>query len=104
MSFAYIRAADTAEAVALLGEEGSWLLAGGTDLLPKIRRGLVRPRLALIAARDLRAAREAGNLFRVRCQPLPAVFEVEEALAQGGAPNPPRLGSLSNRLSGRALR
>lgn len=47
MSFAYIRPADTAEAVALLREEGSWLLAGGTDLLPKIRRGLVRPRVVV---------------------------------------------------------
>ncbi len=85
------------DASALGRVEGFWGLVTGEDL-PALRvgksvrdrtflaRGVVRFRgepVALIAARDLRAARDAANLFRVRYQPLPAVFEMEEALARG---------------------
>ncbi len=43
--FELIRPPTLAEAAALLGRGGARLVAGGTDLLPNLRRGLLTPRL-----------------------------------------------------------
>ncbi len=53
------RPASIAEAAALLGAApGARLLAGGTDLLPRLRRGIDRPSLLV----DLGAVREFGQI------------------------------------------
>jgi xanthine dehydrogenase YagS FAD-binding subunit len=41
--FAYVRAGSPEEATALLGEETSRIIAGGTDLLPLLKEGIVTP-------------------------------------------------------------
>jgi 4-hydroxybenzoyl-CoA reductase subunit beta len=66
--FRLARPQDAATAVALRADNpGSRFLAGGTDLLPNIRRGLAAPAM-LIDLRDvaeLRAFAEHGNVMRI---------------------------------------
>ncbi|HZD51693.1 MAG TPA: FAD binding domain-containing protein, partial [Woeseiaceae bacterium] len=61
-SFRYYRAASVAEAARILAEEGrsASLLAGGTDLLPKMKRGQRRPKL-LVALHGIAALRSTHN-------------------------------------------
>jgi 4-hydroxybenzoyl-CoA reductase subunit beta len=61
--FTLHRPESLAEAVALGGEAGTRLLAGGTDLLPNLRRGLEQP-IALVdlsRVHELRELHEAGD-------------------------------------------
>ncbi|MBS0444208.1 MAG: FAD binding domain-containing protein, partial [Proteobacteria bacterium] len=61
-----LRPASIEEAVRALAEEGAQPLAGGTDLLPNLRRGLGTPRvlvdLGAVAALDAISVQRDGSL------------------------------------------
>ena len=63
----YRRVADEAELLAALAEPGSAILAGGTDLLVKMRGGLIRPEVLVDVARvpSLRGIRPGGSAIEI---------------------------------------
>ncbi len=83
-AFAYHRPADLGEASLLLAELGEEAVpvAGGTDLLPKLKRGQVRPAalVSLQAIDELRGIRANGSLRLGAGTPL-AVIARHPALA-----------------------
>ena len=63
----YRRVAEETELIALLREPGAAILAGGTDLLVKMRRGLVRPELLVDIGRlpSLRGIRRTPGAIEI---------------------------------------
>lgn len=61
--FAYLRVRTVEEALAALGYPGAVLLAGGTDLIPALRRGTLRPRLLVDVSgvEELQSIGESGG-------------------------------------------
>jgi len=63
----YRRVADEVELLDALAEPGSSILSGGTDLLVKMRNGVVRPELLIDIARvpSLRGIRRTGSAIEI---------------------------------------
>jgi 4-hydroxybenzoyl-CoA reductase subunit beta len=82
--FDLLRPASLDEAVALLARDGAHALAGGTDLVPNLRRGLLGPRLLV----DLGAVAEFGAIatdaagWRIGAGATLAALARDEALAR----------------------
>lgn len=76
--FRHVNPPDLATAIALLREPGAAAIAGGTDLLTRMKVGLFAPEtlVNLKAIRELRGVREEGG--RVRIGALTTLSELED--------------------------